>query len=132
MFYFPKVLFILWLCGENVLRRYMLKDSRVKYMVSVTFQWFSQKKKKKLGRNVVTSCPKIGISRWKLCGCFIILSLLHFWRFKKFSKCLEIKKTLDDYFRFVVTYLTWNPWFMFFYSHDLLFSSNCSVGRELV
>jgi hypothetical protein len=46
MFYFPKVLFILWLCGENVLRRYMLKDSRMKYMVSVTFQWFSQKKKK--------------------------------------------------------------------------------------
>ena len=24
----------------------MLKDSRMKYMVSVTFQWFSQKKKK--------------------------------------------------------------------------------------
>lgn len=49
MFYFPKVLFILWLCGENVLRRYMLKDSRMKYMVSVTFQWFSQKKKKVWG-----------------------------------------------------------------------------------
>ena len=67
MFYFPKVIFILWLCGENVLvlRRYMLRDSRVKYMIPVTFKWFSQKKKKKkrLGRNVATSSPKTGISR---------------------------------------------------------------------
>ena len=65
MFYFPKVIFILWLCGENVLvlRRYMLRDSRVKYMIPVTFKWFSQKKKKRLGRNVATSSPKTGISR---------------------------------------------------------------------
>ena len=58
MFYFPKVLFILWLCGENVLRRYMLKDSRVKYMVSVTFQWFSQKKKKKVGEKCGNLLPQ--------------------------------------------------------------------------
>ena len=61
MFYFPKVIFILWLCGENVLvlRRYMLRDSRVKYMIPVTFKWFSQKKKKKVGgRETVLSCNR--------------------------------------------------------------------------
>ena len=70
----------------------MLKDSRVKYMVSVTFQWFSQKKKKKVGEKCGNLLPQNWYIQMKVMWMLHNIILVTFLKVQKIFKMFRNKE----------------------------------------